>query len=214
MIRRLTITLENGNDVIVYALEKVISYSKRMKQILVAHCVWWLASVIGLEQGFIIYIDYLQKRFEISHDKAALVSETRIPQKVTATSNIHPERLRHSDRSEPFTSEFEKQDIILQKRENVLLKSKAIRRSILKGPPRQSRKVLAAASDSTTSRDRKVKRAKRAHYPESDGIDSMEFETTPAAGECPCCAQPQDRKRNHKVKNCRRPICLEKGTPF
>jgi len=90
LIRRMTITLQNDNHVIVYALEKVISKARKTQQILAADCIWWLASVIGLEQGFIIYIDNLQKRFEISHDKAALVSETRIPQEVTATSNIHP----------------------------------------------------------------------------------------------------------------------------
>jgi hypothetical protein len=47
----MTITFENDNDVIIYALEKIISYARRTQQIFVAQCVWWLASIIGLEQG-------------------------------------------------------------------------------------------------------------------------------------------------------------------
>ena len=58
----MTITFENGNDVIVYALDKVISYARRTQQIFAANCVWWLASIIGLEQGLVVYIDNLQKR--------------------------------------------------------------------------------------------------------------------------------------------------------
>jgi hypothetical protein len=61
----MTITFENDNDVIVYALEKVISYARRTQQIFVAQCVWWLASVIGLEQGLSTFIDNIQSRVEI-----------------------------------------------------------------------------------------------------------------------------------------------------
>jgi len=53
----MTITFKNDNNVIVYAFEKVISYAKRTQQIFVAQCVWWLASIIGLEPELIVYID-------------------------------------------------------------------------------------------------------------------------------------------------------------
>jgi hypothetical protein len=56
------ITFENNNDVIVYGLEKVISYARRTQQIFVAQCVWWLASIIGLEQGLIVHIENIQSR--------------------------------------------------------------------------------------------------------------------------------------------------------
>jgi len=36
----MTISFENDNDVIVYALEKVISYARRTQQIFVAQCIW------------------------------------------------------------------------------------------------------------------------------------------------------------------------------
>jgi hypothetical protein len=58
----MTITFENDNDIIVYALEKIISYARRTQQIFVAQCVWWLASLTGLEQGLITHIDNVRKR--------------------------------------------------------------------------------------------------------------------------------------------------------
>jgi hypothetical protein len=54
------ITFENDNDVIIYALEKIISHARRTQQIFVAQCVWWLAAIIGLEQGLVNYIDNIQ----------------------------------------------------------------------------------------------------------------------------------------------------------
>jgi len=62
----MTITFENDNDVIVYALEKIIAYAGSTQQIFVAHCVWWLASIIALEQGLTSYIDNLRSRIEIT----------------------------------------------------------------------------------------------------------------------------------------------------
>jgi hypothetical protein len=50
---------------LVYALEKVISHARKTGQIFVAQCVWWLASIIGLEQGLIIYIDNLHSRVKV-----------------------------------------------------------------------------------------------------------------------------------------------------
>jgi hypothetical protein len=62
----MTITFENDNDVIIYALEKVISYARRTQQIFVDQCIWWLASVIGLEQGLVNYIDNKPSRQEVN----------------------------------------------------------------------------------------------------------------------------------------------------
>jgi hypothetical protein len=62
----MTITFENDNDVIIYALEKVISYARRTQQIFVAQCVWWLASIIGLELGLVNYIDNIQSRVDVT----------------------------------------------------------------------------------------------------------------------------------------------------
>jgi hypothetical protein len=58
----MTNTFGNDNDVMVYALKKVIPDVRRIQQILVAQCGWWLASVIGLEQGLVDHIDNLKRR--------------------------------------------------------------------------------------------------------------------------------------------------------
>jgi len=59
----MTITFENDDDVVIYALEKSIAYARRTQQIFMAQCVWWLASILGLEQGLLVYIDNLQRAF-------------------------------------------------------------------------------------------------------------------------------------------------------
>jgi hypothetical protein len=58
----MTITFETESDVIVYALEKIISFARDSQYLFVANCVWWIASIIGLEQGLIDHIDNLEKR--------------------------------------------------------------------------------------------------------------------------------------------------------
>jgi hypothetical protein len=74
----MTITFENDNDVIIYTLEKVISYARKTQQVFVAQCVWWLASIIGLEQGLIKFIDNLQLRVEIKVASAETPAVTGI----------------------------------------------------------------------------------------------------------------------------------------
>jgi len=79
----MTITFENDNDVIVYALDKVISYARRTQQIIVAQCVWWLASIIRLEQGLVKHIDNLKSRSYILPQEPAPV-----PQEEISTTSI------------------------------------------------------------------------------------------------------------------------------
>jgi hypothetical protein len=62
----MTITCKDNNDIIVYALEKITSHARKTLQIFVAQCVWWLESIIGLEQGLINYIDNTQSRVEVT----------------------------------------------------------------------------------------------------------------------------------------------------
>jgi hypothetical protein len=61
----MTITFENDNDVIVYALENIISYARRIQLIFAEQRVWWLPSVIALEQGVVIHIDNIQSRAKV-----------------------------------------------------------------------------------------------------------------------------------------------------
>jgi 3-mercaptopyruvate sulfurtransferase SseA len=62
----MTVTFQNDNDIIVYALEKVIAYARDTQRIFVAQCVWWLLSIIGLEQGLINYIYNLKQGSDIT----------------------------------------------------------------------------------------------------------------------------------------------------
>jgi hypothetical protein len=56
----MTITFENDKDVIVYALEKIISFARENQYLFVANCAWWLAGIIGLDSGLTIFIDNLE----------------------------------------------------------------------------------------------------------------------------------------------------------
>jgi len=58
----MTITFENDSDVIVYALEKIISFARENQFLLVANCVWWISEIIGLELGLVAHIDNLEER--------------------------------------------------------------------------------------------------------------------------------------------------------
>jgi len=58
----MTITFETDSDVIVYALEKVVSFARENQYLFVANCAWWIAGIIRLEQGSIIHIDNLRER--------------------------------------------------------------------------------------------------------------------------------------------------------
>jgi len=58
------ITFETDNDTIVYALERIIFHARKNQYIFLAQSVWWIASIFGLQQALVIYIDNLRKRSE------------------------------------------------------------------------------------------------------------------------------------------------------
>ena len=62
---RMTITFETDNDVIVYALEKIISCAQDNHYIFVAQSVRWIASITALQQGLVIFTDNLDQRASI-----------------------------------------------------------------------------------------------------------------------------------------------------
>jgi hypothetical protein len=88
----MTITFENDNDIIVYALENVISYARRNQQVFLAQCIWWLASIIGLEQGLLIHIDKLAQR---SNNRQQTESSLRqeVPEPGQPIHQVHPDRV-------------------------------------------------------------------------------------------------------------------------
>jgi hypothetical protein len=50
-------TFENNSDVIIQGLEKIIAYVRDNQYILLAPRVWWIASIVGLQQGLMTDID-------------------------------------------------------------------------------------------------------------------------------------------------------------
>lgn len=65
------ITLENKNDIIGYAFEKVISFAWDNQYIFVVQCVRWLGLIISLQHELIMYIDNLQIYGDINRSVSA-----------------------------------------------------------------------------------------------------------------------------------------------
>jgi hypothetical protein len=199
----MTITFENENDVIVYALEKVIGYARKTQQIFVAQCVWWLASIIGLDQGLVSYIDKIQSRVDI----------TVSPEKV-------PETRRSVSPTPRDNQEDQRQDKVLQECEEYLKESRRLSEiAALKA----TGKTLTGCINSTAISKKHLKKKDRnkrkpveplaePHKKKTAGIDQLEIRRRRDSGECLRCAWPSDRKGFHRVADCWRPIKLNKGT--
>jgi len=106
----MTITFENDNDLTVSALEKIIAHARGTQQVFVAQCVWWLVSIIRLEQGLGNYIDNIQSRQEI----------ITIPEKATERK----ETISPAPRDTPGN---ERQDRVLEECEEILKDSQRLR---------------------------------------------------------------------------------------
>jgi hypothetical protein len=62
----LTITCENNNTVIVYALGTIISLARNNHYISVPQSVWWLPSILRSHQGLVNLMDNLHTRATIA----------------------------------------------------------------------------------------------------------------------------------------------------
>jgi len=71
----MTITFDHDTKVIVYALEKIISYASENQDILLAQSVWWISSITGLQQRLVVHIDNLRNQSEVSLVKVNALSE-------------------------------------------------------------------------------------------------------------------------------------------
>jgi len=93
--------------------------------------------------------------------------------------------------------------------------------------PQESRRLgdkaaLKVSGKTTTSRinptseskknPRRSKRVPKSPAVEIEGVEISEIKRRKAADECLRCAWPSDRKGIHWIKDCRRPIKLDKGT--
>jgi len=210
----MTITFENVSDVITYASEMILSYAKRNQQIFVAQCIWWLASIIGLEQGLINYIDNIQSRIEVTvtSDKAPHILVTTSepfnkeqPDKRKSISPV-PRDIQEESRQDQVLEECEEYFTESRRlRDIVALKSKGTTQTGRVNPTRISKKTLKKKDKSC----REI-----SNISKETGIDEDEISRRRKAGECLNCAWPADRKGNHKVQDCYRPVKLDKGTAY
>jgi hypothetical protein len=57
-----------------------------------------------------------------------------------------------------------------------------------------------------------IKKIQRNSYDKTEQVNGAEIQRRKEVGECLRCAWPSDKKESHRVKNCIRPIQLDKGT--
>jgi len=213
------ITFETDNNAIVYALERIISYARKNQYIFLAQNVWWIASIIGLQQSLIIYIDNLRERSE-AYQAPSINQYDR--------DNIHPDRIsrikkpipeldspnycssRDSGESESkqlSTSEDSLHDQILDNCDEPRQQSKQQREKV-------ARRTLQMIKE-ISGRFPQRKKPRKSYKDQATGIDRSELACRQAAGECQCCAWPGDRWGAHKTLDHFRWLRKEKGTaPF
>jgi hypothetical protein len=92
----MTITFETDRDVIVYALEKIISFARENRYFFVANCAWWIASIIGLDSELKSHIDNLVSRIPVSQERAISATPRDIAR------DISPETQSSSYISDPL----------------------------------------------------------------------------------------------------------------
>jgi hypothetical protein len=218
----MTITFKDESDVIVYALEKLISHARRTQQLFVAQCIWWLASIIGLEQGFINYIDNLRER-EL---------QAPIDNRLEA---VHPDRIQQIRQERAVSStprdltEDSRLDRILVSAERIGQESSRDRAVVQQGrvnslpttktqlsKARKSKRLQEGKKKQEAERNQRLQKIRatviRNLSEGTEGIQLSEIRRRRSSGECLRCAWPADRKGAHLVANCRRPIKLDKET--
>ena len=219
----MTITFENDNDVIVYALEKIISYARNHQHIFLAQSIWWISAIIGLQEGLVIHIDNLKARSEVRPElpirqPSPAESEKQKSGSHTPSQFIHPERVERiqtsngdyidSSEESDSTTETDIHNEIINNCEAFLEQSQQERKTVGRFTRNASRVIKRKA-------DRKFKKAIKTFGTQTEGIDGNELRRRKAAGECQRCAWPRDRKGSHKTLDCFRWKRLEKGTaPF
>jgi hypothetical protein len=101
----MTITLKSDKDVIIYALEKIIFYARNNQYIFLAQSVWWISSIIGLQDELVIHIDNLKALSEVRPELPIRQPSPAESEKLKSGSHtpsqyIHPERVERIQTSD------------------------------------------------------------------------------------------------------------------
>jgi hypothetical protein len=204
------LTFESDKDVIVYALEKIISYARENQYIFLAQSVWWISSILHLQEGLIIHIDNLKAREEVISIKE------NNPRISFPDISVHPDRVLRIGNLDTDYNDSESESVstidtdiyneVIDNCEAFLEQSKQERKNIERSTRQASRVVKRKANK---------KKPVKTYGTQTEGIDGNELRRCKAAGECQRCAWPRDRKGSHKTLDCFRWKQLEKGTaPF
>jgi hypothetical protein len=160
----MTITFENDNNVIVYAFEKTISHPRKTQQIFLAQCVWWLASIVGLESGLVNYINILRKREEVLSQDQLSEEVHRVPDQDQHCQQIRPDQLPQVSRGEGVSTvpsdltEDQRRDRILESTERVIQESLQDRTIAQQGREEERRVNPLPTTKTELKKARKIKR--------------------------------------------------------
>jgi hypothetical protein len=228
----MTITFESDKDIIVYTLEKIISFARDNQHIFLAQSIWWISSIIGLQQELVTYIDNLKVRIDIGklaisvkhsvHQPSSDLQETISPEVAELYCNIHPSRIAQvktldgsyieSDSVSTSTTETDIHNEVINNCEAFLAQSQKERKAVGRYT-RQTSRIIKKKADRKAKRKDKI--PVKTFGTQTEGIDGSELRRRKAAGVCQRCAWPQERKGSHKTIDCFRWKRLDKGTaPF
>jgi len=106
------IIFENDNDIIVYTHKKIIPYARYNQYIFLAQSIWWISSIIGLQQGLVIHIDNLKKRSEVpaqgtGRSTVSTINQQSIDQSVRQVSTT----LRDAEEESRSNTNFTRDEI-------------------------------------------------------------------------------------------------------
>jgi len=126
----MTITFENENDVIVYALAMVIDYARRTQYIIVVQSVWRIASVIGLTDGLATHIDNLHIRSKAYQTPVREIEQLPLEKKVATTPRDLQEDFGINN--ETSNSQLDRAEQVIRDTEEFLYISKRQRKEFKK----------------------------------------------------------------------------------
>jgi len=163
----------------------------------VAQCIWWLASVLGLQEGLIVHINTLaegipEKLRQDQMDPEELLNDQQAATSKELMVTNNPEALRR----------------LLVDCERVLQESRQFQRIAILKATRRTKLGLINPLKSTKN----VLRSSREDNIKTEGIEAEEIFRRMSIRESLHCAWPADWKETDMVNDCVRPIKLDKGT--
>jgi hypothetical protein len=221
----MTITFQNDNDAIVFALEIIITFARNNQHIILAQSIWWISSIIRLQPELIRHLNHLRASSEF-RSKSSIQQTSLADSKGLASNNDFSNQHIHPDRVEGVQASYD--DYLDSEVESVNTTESEIHNEATGNcktffeQSKQERKAIGCFTKQA-NRVEKLKANKEADKKkklkifstQTEGIDGNELRRRKAAGECQRCAWPRDRKGSHKNLDCFRWKRLENGTaPF